>query len=99
MFGGLPNGVSDGVGLRRREVGRGQRSGDGVGVQHRSFPTAPRYHGRLRPAPGSGRIPRHDLHMEQKMALDGSRYLTAFPRGDDGQNRAFVVELTRQFRF
>ena len=35
VLGGLSDGVSDGVGLCRREVGGGQRARDGVRVEHR----------------------------------------------------------------
>ena len=35
VLGGLPDGVGDGVGLFRREVGVGQRAGDSVRVEHR----------------------------------------------------------------
>ena len=35
VLSGLPDGVSGGVGLCRREVGVGQRAGDGVRVEHR----------------------------------------------------------------
>ena len=35
VLSGLPDGISDGVRLGRREVGIGQRAGDGVRVEHR----------------------------------------------------------------
>ena len=37
VLGGLPNGIRDGVGLFRRELGGGQRASDGVGVEHRGM--------------------------------------------------------------